>query len=84
VFGSGLIDERMVAIIIARTENVEDETMTRLDAALAGHCVNWMRLSGPKLCDRIDMWVAYIDPSASRITRVTCTFMPYVEYMGVG
>ncbi len=47
VFATGVIDERMVATIIARTENVDAEAMERLDAALARHCVKWMRLSGP-------------------------------------
>jgi hypothetical protein len=67
VFATGAIDERMVAIIIARTENVEDELIPQLDAALARHCVKWMRLSGPKLCDRIDLWVAKFDPAGVRI-----------------
>ena len=54
VFVGGVIDFRMVSTIIARTENAEDEVMTRLDAALAGHAAKWMRLSGPKLRDRLD------------------------------
>lgn len=69
VFGTGVIDARMVAMIIARTENVEDEVIGPLDAALARHCVKWMRLSGPKLCDRIDLWVAKFDPAAVRIPK---------------
>jgi hypothetical protein len=67
VFATGVIDERMVAAIIARTENVDDEVIERLDAALARHCVKWMRLSGPKLRDRIDLWVAKFDPAGVRI-----------------
>jgi hypothetical protein len=67
VFATGVIDERMVAMIVARTHNVEAEVIGRLDAALARHCVKWMRLSGPKLCDRIDLWVAKFDPAAVRI-----------------
>jgi hypothetical protein len=67
VFATGVIDERMVAMIIARTENVEAEVIERLDAALARHCVKWMRLSGPKLCDRVDLWVAKFDPAGVRI-----------------
>ena len=63
------IDERMIAAIIARTENVDDEFIERLDAALARHCVKWMRLSGPKLRDRIDLWVAKFDPAGVRIPR---------------
>ena len=67
VFATGVIDERMVAAIIARTENVDVEVIERLDAALARHCVKWMRLSGPKLRDRIDLWVAKFDPAGVRI-----------------
>ena len=29
--------------------------------------VKWMRLSGPKLRDRIDLWVAKFDPAGVRI-----------------
>jgi hypothetical protein len=37
VFATGVIDERIVATIVARTENVDGELMARLDAALARH-----------------------------------------------
>jgi hypothetical protein len=57
----------MVLTIIARTENVEDEVMANLDGALARHAVKWMRLSGPKLRDRVDLWVAKFDPAGVRI-----------------
>jgi Domain of unknown function (DUF222) len=67
VFATGAIDEQVVATIIARTENVDDEVIERLDAALARQCVKWMRLSGPKLRDRIDLWVAKLDPAGVRI-----------------
>jgi hypothetical protein len=67
VFATGVIDERMVAIISSRTENVDDELMPRLDAALASHCVKWMRLSGPQLVTRLDLWVAKFDPAAVRV-----------------
>ena len=67
VFGTGVIDERMVSIIIARTENVEAELMAQVDGALAAHCPKWMRLSGPKLVDRLDVWVAKFDPAAVRV-----------------
>jgi hypothetical protein len=67
VFATGAIDFRMVCTIIARTENVEAEVLARLDVALARHCRKWMKLSGPKLQDRIDLWVAKFDPAAVRI-----------------
>ena len=38
VFLRGTIDLRMVSMIIARTDNVEDALMGELDAAIARHC----------------------------------------------
>ena len=67
VFARGVIDFRMVSTIIARTENVDDEVMTRLDEALARHAEKWMKLSGPKLRDRLDLWVAKFDPAGVRV-----------------
>ena len=67
VFATGVIDFRMVATIIARTENVEDEVIAELDEAIARHCIKWMRLSGPKLRDRVDLWVAKFDPAGVRV-----------------
>ncbi len=49
VFATGAIDYRMVATIISRTDNVEPDRKAAVDAAIARHCVKWMRLSGPKL-----------------------------------
>jgi Domain of unknown function (DUF222) len=67
VFAAGVIDFRMVSTIITRTENVEDEVMAGLDEALARHCVKWMKLSKPKLRDRVDLWVAKYDPAGVRV-----------------
>ena len=64
VFARGVIDFRMVLTIIARTHNVEDTVIAELDAAIARHAEKWMKLSKPKLADRIDLWVAKIDPAA--------------------
>ena len=36
-------------------------------AAIARQCVKWMRLSKPKLRDRVDRWVAKHDPAAVRV-----------------
>jgi hypothetical protein len=57
----------MVLTIIARTDNVDDEVMAALDEALARHAEKWMKLSRPKLRDRIDLWVAKFDPAGVRI-----------------
>jgi hypothetical protein len=67
VFAGGLIDFRMVLMIIARTENVEDEVIADLDAALARHVARWMRFSENKLRDRLDLWVAKFDPAGVRV-----------------
>jgi len=67
VFVRGTIDFRMVAAIIARTETVDDAVVGRLDEALARHVEKWMKLSGPKLRDRLDMWVAKFDPAGVRV-----------------
>ncbi|HEX7826524.1 MAG TPA: HNH endonuclease signature motif containing protein [Mycobacterium sp.] len=70
VFVRGWIDYRMVAMIIARTENVDDEVIGELDASIARHAQKWMRFSKPKLQDRIDLWVAKVDPAAVRVPPV--------------
>jgi hypothetical protein len=67
VFATGEIDYRMVDIIISRTENVDDQRKPAVDAAIARHCVKWMRLSKPKLAERVDLWVAKHDPAAVRV-----------------
>ena len=70
VFARGVIDFRMVLTIIARTHNVEDTVIAELDAVIARHAEKWMKLSTPKLTDRIDLWVATIDPAAVRVPPV--------------
>ena len=70
VFLRGWIDFRMVAMIIARTENVDDAVIGELDASVARHAEKWMRFSTPKLRDRIDLWVAKLDPAAVRVPPV--------------
>jgi hypothetical protein len=66
---SGLVDWRMLATIITRTENVEDEVIGRVDEVLVRRVTKWMKLSEPKLRDRIDMIVASVDPEAVRVPR---------------
>ena len=61
IFATGDIDFRMVAAIINRTSNVDDAAIGDVDAALARITKKWMRLSNPKLADRIDCWVAKFD-----------------------
>jgi hypothetical protein len=67
VFAAGDIDMRMVAMIINRTTNVEDDVLPALDEAIAHRAPRWMKLSEPKLKDRVDQWVADFDPAGVRI-----------------
>jgi Domain of unknown function (DUF222) len=70
VFARGLIDFRMMAAVVCRTELVEDPALiAKLDAAMARHSPKWMRLSGPRLFERIDMWVMRFDPVGKRVPR---------------
>src|SRR5262249_55945136 len=56
-----------VSTIVARTDNVDDDVIAQLDEAIARHAEKWMRLSGPKLRDRVDAWVAKFDPAGVRV-----------------
>ncbi|HUB57440.1 MAG TPA: HNH endonuclease signature motif containing protein [Mycobacterium sp.] len=68
VFAQGLIDFRLMAAVVSRTELVQDPALVaKLDAAVARHAAKWMRLSSPKLVERIDMWVARFDPAGKRV-----------------
>lgn len=68
VFARGDIDFRVMAALVFRSELIEDDALiARLDAAVARHARGWMRLSGPKLVERIDMWVARVDPAGLRV-----------------
>jgi len=68
VFARGLVDFRLMAAVVSRTELVEDPVLVaKLDAAIARHAPRWMRLSEPKLFERIDMWVMRFDPAGTRV-----------------
>ncbi|MFY1599762.1 HNH endonuclease signature motif containing protein [Micromonospora sp. WMMD737] len=67
VFAAGDIDYRVLRLVIARTDNVEDEIVGELDAALAARIGRWNRLSETKLRDRLDRWVASFDPAGQRV-----------------
>lgn len=67
VFATCAIDYRVVRTLITRTATVDAAVITDLDAALARHAPTWMRLSDPKLQDRVDLWVAKYDPDGVRV-----------------
>src|SRR5262249_21965030 len=80
VFGTGVIDMRMVITIVNRVWLIEDsELMATLDAALARWAPKWMRLSGPKLDERIDWWVDRVDPAGRRVAQ-PAPEQRYVEF----
>ncbi|WP_094294773.1 HNH endonuclease signature motif containing protein [Mycobacterium neumannii] len=67
VFARGQIDFRMMTALVNRSSNVkDDDRLARLDAAFAKWSPKWMKLSGPKLHERIDMWVEKFDPDGVR------------------
>lgn len=68
VFAAGDIDFRVMAALVFRSDLIEDAGLiSRFDAAVARHARGWMRLSGPKLVERIDMWIARVDPAGLRV-----------------
>ena len=68
VFRTGAIDMRMVITLVNRVELIQDQgLMAQVDAALAKWAPKWMRLSGPKLEERIDWWVERFDPGGRRV-----------------
>ena len=67
VFAAGDIDYRALRIIIARTDNVDDELIGELDEALAARVGRWNRFSENKLRDRLDRWVVMFDPAGERV-----------------
>ncbi|OMC33014.1 hypothetical protein A5740_12180, partial [Mycobacterium sp. GA-1841] len=67
LFAAGDIDMRMVLAIINRTDTVDPSAWAAVDQALAARAASWMRLSKPKLRDRIDQWVARLDPHGERV-----------------
>jgi len=67
LFAGGAIDYRMVTTLVNRADLVTDpERLARLDEAFARWAPTWMKLSGPKLHERVDMWVERFDPTGVR------------------
>ncbi|MGA5540544.1 HNH endonuclease signature motif containing protein [Mycobacterium sp. NPDC051198] len=66
-FAVGDIDYRVVRMIIARTGIVDPAVWTGLDEELAGRAHKWMRFSERQLRDRVDQWIAKLDPNGVRV-----------------
>jgi hypothetical protein len=67
LFAVGDIDYRVVCVIIARTGIVDGAVWSGLDAELAARAHRWMRLSERQLRDRVDQWIAKLDPNGVRV-----------------
>jgi hypothetical protein len=80
VFKTGVIDMRMVIALINGVGLIKEPTlMARLDVVLAKWAPRWMRLSGPKLEERVDWWVERVDPAGRRVP-AACPEQRYVEW----
>ncbi|WP_454788166.1 HNH endonuclease signature motif containing protein [Mycolicibacterium lutetiense] len=66
-FAAGDIDYRVVRMIIARTGIVDSSVWSGLDEELAARAHRWMRLSERQLRDRVDQWIAKLDPNGVRV-----------------
>ncbi|MGV0785263.1 HNH endonuclease signature motif containing protein, partial [Mycolicibacterium sp. XJ775] len=66
-FAVGDIDYRVVRMLIARTGIVDPAVWAGLDAELAARAHRWMRLSERQLRDRVDQWIAKLDPHGVRV-----------------
>ncbi|OBB34155.1 hypothetical protein A5792_08560, partial [Mycolicibacterium peregrinum] len=66
-FAVGDIDYRIVRMIIARTGIVDPAVWVGLDEELAARAHKWMRLSERQLRDRVDQWIAKLDPNGVRV-----------------
>ena len=66
-FAVGDIDYPVVRLIIARTGIVDPAVWTGLDEELAGRAHKWMRFSERQLRDRVDQWIAKLDPNGVRV-----------------
>ncbi|ORW50267.1 hypothetical protein AWC21_33630, partial [Mycolicibacterium peregrinum] len=66
-FAAGDIDYRVVRMIIARTGIVDPAVWVGLDEELAARADKWMRFSERQLRDRVDQWIAKLDPNGVRV-----------------
>ena len=70
VFLTGVVDFRVVSMILFRTGLITDpELLAEIDARLARVCPGWNALSHNKLIEAVDWYVREIDPAAVRVAR---------------
>lgn len=70
VFLSGVVDYRVISMILFRTGLITDpELLAEIDERLARVCSGWNGLSHNKLIAVVDWYVREIDPAAVRVAR---------------
>jgi hypothetical protein len=71
LLATGRTDWRTVALIITRTDLVDDALMPQLDRSMAERIINWQCWSRRRIINAVDAEVQDIDPQAAKERRVT-------------
>jgi hypothetical protein len=70
VFVAGLVDFRVIAAAIYRTDLIRDkDALAAIDAQLAAKAPDWNKLSREKICELVDWMVIELDPEAIRVAK---------------
>jgi hypothetical protein len=70
VFVSGLVDFRVIAAAVFRTDLITDkDVLAKIDAELARKAPAWNKLSREKVAELVDWMVIELDPEAVRVAR---------------
>jgi uncharacterized protein DUF222 len=70
VFLAGLVDFRVIAAAIYRTDLITDtDALARIDAQLAARAPAWNKLSREKVTELVDWMVIEADPDAVRVAK---------------
>jgi hypothetical protein len=68
VFAAGLVDFRIIAAAIFRTDLILDtDALAAIDEQLAAKAPSWNTLSRDKICELVDWMVIELDPDALRV-----------------
>jgi len=71
LLAEGKTDWRTVALIISRTDLVDEELMPELDRSMADRIINWQCWSRRRIINAVDAKVQQLDPEAAKERRVT-------------
>jgi len=71
LLAEGKTDWRTVALIISRTDLVDEELMPELDRSMAERIINWQCWSRRRIINAVDAKVQQLDPEAAKERRVT-------------